>query len=272
MSGAAWRTTAAHRAGDGARGPIRVTVPGGGRAGVAENGFEQSLRPIRGDSVSSSIVDLITNALLNGGLKPGDRLPTETELAQRLGVGRNSVREAIKMLSSVGAVEVRRGSGTFVARSTSPAVLTPLILSLIVEQGTSLEFIQMRIVLDSAAVELILQRDSQTDLRPLEEANERLHAEAQKAEHEPHQFRDLDLAFHETLLDISGNRLLSKIGRTIYRLFFASIEKSVEADPMLAWRNHELVLDAIRRKDMNLVRQRIRESLWFWIETLEKGH
>ncbi len=238
---------------------------------MADNGFGKLLKPIRADSVSSSIVDLITNALLNGDLKPGDKLPTETELAARLGVGRNSVREAVKMLSSVGALEIHRGSGTFVARAMSPAVLTPLVLSLVVEQGTSLEWVEMRVALDTASVEMMLRRDAAADISPLEQANQRLLAEQQKAEHEPHRFRDLDLAFHETLLDLSGNRLLAKIGKAIYRLFFASIEKSVEADPMLAWRNHELVLDAIRRRDMNLVRERIRQSLWFWVETLERN-
>ena len=237
---------------------------------VAEDGFGKLLKPIKGDSVTSSIVDVITNALLNGDLKPGDRLPTETELAQRLGVGRNSVREAVKMLSSLGAVEIRRGSGTFVTQSMSPAVLTPLVLSLVVEQGSAREWVEMRIALDTAAVEMMLRHNPDADLRLLEDANERLLAELNRAEHEPHQFRDLDLAFHEILLDLSGNRLLVKVGKAIYRLFFATIERSVEADPMLAWRNHGLVLEAIRRRDMALVRERIRESLWFWIETLEK--
>jgi GntR family transcriptional repressor for pyruvate dehydrogenase complex len=180
------------------------------------------------------------------------------------------VREAVKMLSSLGAVEIRRGSGTFVARSMSPAVLTPLVLSLVVEQGSAREWVEMRVALDTAAVEMMLGRNPQADLGPLEEANGRLLAEHRRSEHEPHVFRDLDLAFHEILLDLSGNRLLAKVGKAIYRLFFSTIERSVEADPMLAWRNHELVLDAIRRRDMTLVRERIRESLWFWVETLEK--
>ena len=152
-----------------------------------------------------------------------------------------------------------------------PEVLTPLVLSLVMEQSSVREWVEMRIALDTAAVDMMLRHNPEADPRPLEEANERLLAELNRPEHGPHQFRDLDLAFHEILLDLSGNRLLAKVGKAIYRLFFFTIEKSVEADPMLAWRNHELVLDALRRKDMDLARRRIRESLGFWIETLEKN-
>jgi DNA-binding FadR family transcriptional regulator len=215
-------------------------------------------------------VELITNALLDGELKPGDRLPTENEFASRLGVGRNSVREAIKMLSSVGAVEIRRGAGTFVAEKMSPAMINPLILSLAVEQGTSREWIELRLVLDTAAAQLALQRDPQPEISRLEQANRKLFEEIQRSEHQAHRLRNLDLGFHEVLLELSGNRMLAKIGKAVYRLFFASIEKTVEADPMLAYRNHEMVLDAMRRGDVQLIRDRMKASLSFWIETISE--
>ena len=68
-----------------------------------------------------------------GEFKPGDKLPTETEFCQKLGVGRNSIREAIKMLAAIGVVEVFRGDGTYVATKVSPEIFNPLIFSLILE-------------------------------------------------------------------------------------------------------------------------------------------
>ena len=76
--------------------------------------------------------------------------------------------------------------------------------------------------------------------------------------------------FHRVLYEVSGNTLLEKIGRAIYRLFFASIEKTVEANPHLAYRNHQMVIEAIKQRDAELIRRRMRESLSFWMDYLSK--
>ena len=79
------------------------------------NKFSDSLKSIKRKPISAEILHMITDNILAGNLKPGDKLPTEFELAESLGVGRNSVREAIKMLHSLGVVEVKMGAGTFIA-------------------------------------------------------------------------------------------------------------------------------------------------------------
>jgi GntR family transcriptional repressor for pyruvate dehydrogenase complex len=218
-------------------------------------------------------MEMITNYLLAGELRPGDQLPTETEFARRLGVGRNSVREAIKMLSSIGVVEIHRGSGTFIAKSMSSAILSPLILSLAFEQGTSRELIEMRILLDTWAAELALDRLNEQKIERLEQANQRLR-EAEEAMEKAgsadyHQLRDLDLGFHRVLLEVSENRLLAKIGQAIYTLFFASMEKAMRQDPLQAYENHRLVIDALKKRDAELVRQGVRASLSRWIEEVK---
>ena len=99
--------------------------------------IHESLPNIGRRPISQMIMDLFTKYLLSRQLKPGDKLPTEFELAEKLGVGRHSVREAIKMLSSIGIIEIRKGAGTFIASTMKSSVLNPLILSLVFEQGTS---------------------------------------------------------------------------------------------------------------------------------------
>jgi len=167
------------------------------------------LKPIERESISSVIMDLITEYLLAGKLKPGDKLPTENEFAERLGVGRNSIREAIKMLSSIGVVEVRRGAGMFIAESMSSSMINPLILSLVFEQGASKELIELRLLLDTGAAELAIQKVSDQDINRLEEANWELRIESEKQSHNPHKLRDLDLNFHRVLYELSGNELLN---------------------------------------------------------------
>ena len=228
------------------------------------------LKPMDRESISTAVMELITDYLLSGRLKPGDKLPTENEFAQNLGVGKNSIREAIKMLTSIGVVEIKRGLGMFITESMSSSMINPIILSLVFEQGTSMELIELRLLLDTDAAELVMQKGSKQAIKKLEEANQSLCEEAKKQNHNPHQLRDLDLNFHRVLYEVCGNTLLAKIGRAIYTLFFASIEKSVKVDPQLAYQNHEMVIDAIKQRDAELVRRRTRESLSFWMDSLRK--
>ena len=71
-------------------------------------------KKIKNKSVVQTVVDSITKAIITGDLKPGDKIPTEMELAESFGVGRNSIREAIKILVYYGVLEIRRAEGTFV--------------------------------------------------------------------------------------------------------------------------------------------------------------
>src|SRR5690554_2813919 len=93
------------------------------------------LKKIDNKTVVEKIVEQITEAIISKQLKPGDKIPTELELIERFGVGRNSVREAIKMLSAQGVLEIRRGDGTYIAKEIYPSVIDSLVYSLILEQS-----------------------------------------------------------------------------------------------------------------------------------------
>lgn len=230
--------------------------------------FASSLKSLRSKPISSSIVEMVTHYLLSGELKPGDKLPTEVELTQLLGVGRNSVREAIKMLSSLGVVEIRRGTGTFIAKSVSSSVVNSFMLSLVFEQRTSRELIEIRLLLDGGCTELAMEKVGKEDIDLLEEANLQLKEEAEKKNRNLKKIRDLDLKFHETLYELSGNRLLAKIGKAIYTMFTASIEKTIEVDPFTGYRNHQLIIEALRCRNAEMIRDVMRESLSFWIKLI----
>ena len=229
----------------------------------------QSIRPLNRESIPSLIIERITELIISKKLKPGDQLPTELELAQQLGVGRNSLREAIKILSYLGVVEIRRGIGTFIAESMSTSVMNPLIMALIIEQKTSKEIIELRLLIDTAAAEIVIQKASDGDINRIEDVNNQLREEAGKKPVNSRKLKDLDIRFHETLLELTNNNLLSKIGKSIYTLFLASIEKTVAADPIRAVKNHQLVIDAIKKRDKLLLRKIMSQSLSFWIDHIQ---
>ncbi len=237
---------------------------------MASNNFSSSLKSIKREPISVTILNMITDEILSGSLKPGDKLPTEIELAEKLGVSRNSVREAIKMLSSFGVIEVKMGAGTFIAESINGAILDPLMLSLAFEQGTSKELVDLRFMIEIGAAEMAIDAASDEEIARLEAANEKLKKAADKNIEDPQYLRDVDLNVHYTLFEITGNRFVAKIGKAIYRLFFASIEKTVEINPYRAYQNHKLYIDAIKKRDKDTVGIKIREALAEWMDYVNK--
>ena len=236
----------------------------------AKDPVTKSIRPLNRESVTSSIINRLTDLLISGELKPGDKLPTEMELAEQLGVGRNSVREAIKMLSYLGVIEIRRGIGTFVANSMPESVVNPLILGLVFEQKTSREIIELRLLFETAIGEIVIQKASDEDIKNLVAANERLKKAAARKSSSSQQLRDIDIGFHETLLELTDNNPLKKVGKAIYALFLSSIENTVKQDPERAVRNHQLIIEAVEKRDPELLRKHMKESLSFWMDYLQR--
>jgi len=237
---------------------------------MATNNFSSSIKSIKREPISVTILNMITDEILSGRLKPGDKLPTEIELAENLGVSRNSVREGIKMLSSFGVIEVKMGAGTFIAESINGAILDPLMLSLAFEQGTSRELVDLRFMIEIGAAEMAIDAASDEEIAVLEAANEKLKEAADKKIEDPQYLRDVDLNVHYTLFEITGNRFVAKIGKAIYRLFFASIERTVEIDPYRAYRNHKLYIEAIKKRAKDTVGKKIREALSEWMDYVNK--
>ncbi len=228
------------------------------------------MRPLLRESVSSSILNMIIDYILDGHLKPGDRLPTEVEFVEKLGVGRNSVREAIKVLSVLGIVNIKRGFGTFISETMSSSVLEPLLLSLAFEQGTPKGLIELRLLLEIGAAELVIDKASDEEIEELDRANQALIEAAGEKKDDLHALRDIDLNIHFTFFSLTKNPFVEKIARTIYRLFYASIEKTVEIDPDLAYKNHKLIIDAIKKRDKALTKESIKKALAFWMQYINQ--
>jgi len=236
---------------------------------MANTSLARPLEPIARQSVASTIVTFITESLLSKRLKPGDKLPTEWELAESLKVGRNSVREAVKMLSSLGVIEIRRGVGTFIPTSMRASMLNPIIMGMVYKVGGTLELWELRVLVETGVVELAIQKATAEDLIELRRANERIKEAADGGEVDSVLLRDLDLEFHRLLLHATKNSLVVELAQALYQLFFASIEKSVAANPIRAYRNHRLILEAIEKRQADTARSLVMKSLLHWVKILK---
>ena len=111
--------------------------------------------PVGGQSVVNKIVDNITNAIINGELNPGDKIPTEAELSESMGAGRNSVREAIKVLEAYGVVHIKRAEGTFVSQEYDSRMIYPVLYGIILQKDSTSQIVELRKVIDVGLLQLL---------------------------------------------------------------------------------------------------------------------
>lgn len=120
-------------------------------------------------SISKIIINRITDALINGSLKPGDKIPTELEFSEKLGVGRNAVREAVKVLVEFGVLEIRRAEGTFVTENFNQNLMNPLIYGLILSKGSMEELLEFKISLWGAVLYMAVRNATEEEITKMKE-------------------------------------------------------------------------------------------------------
>ncbi|NUU33035.1 FadR family transcriptional regulator [Arthrobacter sp. C9C5] len=174
-------------------------------------GAQARLRALQAD-----IIELI----LERELGPGDPLPTENELAPLLGIGRNTLRETLKVLQALGVIEIRHGFGMFVAGSNFEALVGGLSfrarMSLRHRGREALELIEARRLLESGLIGASMARMTADHLAGLEAAVLRTEELARSGEH----FVEADADFHRKLFEPLGNELLLGLVdafQTVYR-------------------------------------------------------
>ncbi|WP_394434290.1 FadR/GntR family transcriptional regulator [Streptomyces sp. SGAir0957] len=175
---------------------------------------------VRHRRVSRQVQHAVTQQILDAGLRPGELLPTETELMDSLGVSRNSVREALKALQALDIVEIRHGYGTYVGHAS----LTPLadgltfrtLLRPADDAHALAEILQVREILEEGLVRRLATAPPDTDTLDRLDTLVRRMSEAGEAG-EP--FADLDREFHETLCRSLGNELIPQLLRAFWNVF-----------------------------------------------------
>ena len=167
-------------------------------------------------ALTDAAIAKIKTMIVSGELRPGDRLPPEKELAERLGLSRNSMREAVKALEVMHVLDVRRGDGTYVT-SLSPSLLLDAFAFVIDMQGDEglLEVLAVRRVLEAHAARLAAQRATSVDVDALRAELERVEIHTGIDE-----LIDHDSRFHGRISAIAGNAYLAGLienlsGRTV---------------------------------------------------------
>ncbi len=178
--------------------------------------------------ISESIVAQLEDLVLQGVLKPGEKLPPERELAEELDVSRPSLREAIVILEARGLIESRRGGGTFVRAIVSPAMVDPLIELMREREGGKFDVLEMRRILEVAATGYAAERRTDADLQLIKRRFDELEDAYATAETNPRNEVEADVEFHLALADASHNIALTHIMRSMIDLLRADISFSID--------------------------------------------
>ena len=195
-------------------------------------------------SVTDEAIDKIKGMIVSGELAPGDRLPREADLAQRLGLSRNSLREAVRALSLIRILDVRQGDGTYVTSLDPSLLLDALTFVVDLHQDRSvLALMEARRLLEADAAALAAQRIESEQLAEL-----RRLLDAMRASSTIEELVQNDLAFHRTIADAAGNPVIAKLldslsGPTIRARVWRGITQGGAMDRTIA--EHTAIVDAL---------------------------
>ncbi|MFF9769372.1 FadR/GntR family transcriptional regulator [Streptomyces sp. NPDC014636] len=204
-------------------------------------------------AVTDEAIEKIKGMIVSGALRPGDRLPKESELAAGLGLSRNSLREAVRALSLMRILDVRQGDGTYVT-SLDPQLLLEA-MSFVVDfhrDDTVLEFLAVRRILEPAATAQAASRIGEDQLDALSDQLNALGAELSVE-----QLVAADLEFHRSFVRSAGNSVLCSLldglsGPTTRARIWRGLTREDAVGRTL--REHRAIPAALRDRDAEAAR------------------
>jgi GntR family transcriptional regulator, transcriptional repressor for pyruvate dehydrogenase complex len=236
------------------------TTPRADPRSALRPGTKPVYKVVRTSRLYEQIVQQIEESILKGTLKTGDQLPAERDLAQRFGVSRTAVREAVKALREKGLVEAYSGRGTFITDGTSQAVRQSLDLMVKIGQPEGSQYLaELRAILEPEIAALAAVRGQDSDLATMREAV----AVMDRAGRDPDAYIEADLDFHLSLAEAAANPLILSLIDSIVGLLREQRMKifKVEGGPERGQFHHKRILEAMEQRDSEKARVAMRAHL-----------
>ena len=218
-------------------------------------------------SMVEVVISKIKDSLLSKQLLPGDKLPSEFSLAKSFSLSRGSIREAMKILSAFGIIEIRRGDGTYISTSEKKIPFDPLLFSLIVNYNNFRELFELRESLELSIVKLIIKNAEAKEFKEIEKTL--LEMKERSLANHNRDYRTMakyDINFHIALGKATNNSLVEKIYSFILDLFKDSIEATHKNkdNAAKAIALHENIYNSLIEKNLDKAVKAIEESMEQW--------
>jgi GntR family transcriptional regulator, transcriptional repressor for pyruvate dehydrogenase complex len=214
------------------------------------------LSPVTRYSAVGAVAKQLLQHLADGNYTPGTRLPPERQLAASLGVGRSTMREALAALDVLGLLDVRQGSGTYLAADSSELLPQAIKWSLMLREPRTRDLVEIREHLEVFTVRLAAERATDDDMARLRKTVVAMRDAGEDVD----AFVKADLAFHFEAARISANTVLQDILHSIQSLLTAWFDRTLRVPGTIAATlpEHEAVFDAIASRSPDLAADRMK--------------
>lgn len=228
-------------------------------------------------TIVQQVMDEVKNMIASGQLKPGDRIPTETELSQMFGIGRSTVREAIKIFQYLGILNSSTRKGTFVCDYSNISV-EAITWSILLRTNEIFELVELRDVIESRAVVVLSEkvRSDPDGTRPIIKELEKQIIRMSDAldRYSIDDLSEADYELHRIIVKSCNNGVFSSIYDTLRSFMREEIRKTNLLDTARSrgFTEHKMIVDSIRAGDpigaakqfhehINGIRDQLRQSL-----------
>jgi len=217
--------------------------------------------PVRTSKVSDEVYKQLVSMIRSGRLRPGEKLPSEREMASEIGISRQSLREALYRAEIMGLIEVRQGEGSFVLSSVGRSLELPLRVLLEEQAERIFEFLEIRKVIEGWCAEKASTEATAEDLAKMGEMLEEMERNVPKQR----TWEEVDMSFHLSIAAATHNLVAMRIMEALKESFdhffrFRKIVTKPEKKDII-WRHHSQVYEAISRGEASLARQKIVDHL-----------
>lgn len=204
-------------------------------------------------TLSSQLVDVLVQQIRDEGLSPGAHLGTELQLAEKYGISRTVVREAIGALRGLGVVTSRQGSGVFVAEADIRSILTKVFTHTAANDKGWCELARFRVVMELGSLLLAVENATSEQIARIKSLAAEMRDMVENFEGDPfalrHAFVEKDLAFHETLLEATGSGFAVQLHQTLVD-YFREGEKFLNVPDLRIVKEHEILAQAVADRDI----------------------
>lgn len=227
------------------------------------------------EKLSQAVVRQIESLILHGVLRPGERLPAERDLSDRLGVSRPSLREAVAELQDRGLLTARAGAGIFVADVLGSA-FSPALVELFRSDDQALfDYVAFRRDMEGLAAERAARQGSDTDLKVIDTIFRKM--EAAHSKRDPSDEAALDADFHMAIIEASHNVIMLHMLRSMYDLlkegvFYnrqAMFRQRTTRDQLLD--QHRAINTALQARDAGAARAAVEAHLSYVLASLTEA-
>jgi GntR family transcriptional repressor for pyruvate dehydrogenase complex len=227
--------------------PVCATISTGTPEGTIVTGKLANIDPIKREPLTTQVARRLVEYILSGQIEPGDRMPSERQLAEAFGVGRSAMREALKALTLIGLLDVRQGDGTYLKRADSALLPNVIEWGMLLGEQRTMDLVEARQHFEPVIASLAARRRSENDLAELR----RLLGRMERSADDTVGFVDADVAFHQRLAEAAGNSVLKDIHSGVQALSRAWIHRVISSaeSSVPSYQEHIPVYEAVERGD-----------------------